>query len=157
MGKLTIIGLSILAALAALVLLRLGLLSFLAKAPATLGATDGRLAPCPRRPNCVSSQASASDATHRIDPLATSGARDDAVSKALAALSSMPGGRVVTVDGGYVHAEFTSRIFRFVDDLELLWDTERGVFDVRSASRVGTSDLGVNRRRVEAFRALLGG
>jgi len=64
---------------------------------------------------------------------------------------------VVTVDGPYLHAEFTSRLLHFVDDLELLYDPEAQSFEVRSASRVGTSDLGVNRRRVETLRQRLAG
>jgi len=71
------------------------------------------------------------------------------------AIEGMPGARIVTVDGPYLHAEFTSPLFRFVDDLELLWNGERQVLDVRSASRVGNSDLGVNRKRVEVLRRRL--
>ena len=67
----------------------------------------------------------------------------------------MPRARVVSTEEHYLHAEFRSLLFRFVDDLEMLWRAEDGVFDVRSASRVGTSDLGVNRRRVETLRRLL--
>lgn len=72
-----------------------------------------------------------------------------------AAVESMPGSRVVTVADGYVHAEFRSIVFGFVDDVEFLVDEANGRIDVRSASRVGYSDLGTNRRRVEDIRRRL--
>jgi uncharacterized protein (DUF1499 family) len=64
------------------------------------------------------------------------------------------GGKIITDDGGYLHATFTSRIFRFVDDLELRLDGENGIIHLRSASRTGYSDFGVNRKRAEQFQAL---
>ena len=71
----------------------------------------------------------------------------------IAVLRGMRGARVKTVQPGYVHAEFTTLLFRFVDDVEFLLDGGSKTIDVRSASRVGYYDLGVNRRRVEAIRA----
>jgi uncharacterized protein (DUF1499 family) len=65
----------------------------------------------------------------------------------------MPGARIISDEDGYLHAEFRSRVFRFVDDVELLMDEAGHKIDVRSASRLGYSDLGVNRRRVEQLRA----
>lgn len=76
------------------------------------------------------------------------------MAQAVEAIASM-GGRIVASDSNYLRAEFSSRLFRFVDDLELLWNPVEGHFDLRSASRVGTSDLGANRRRVEMLRGLL--
>ena len=72
-------------------------------------------------------------------------------------LESMHRVRITEATSTYIHAEFTSLVFRFVDDLELLLDSEAGVIHVRSASRVGRSDLGANRRRVEDLRRRLGG
>jgi uncharacterized protein (DUF1499 family) len=69
-------------------------------------------------------------------------------------LEAMSGSRVVTQTQTYIHAEFRSRIFRFIDDLELLLDEDQGVIQIRSASRSGYSDLGANRNRVEALRRL---
>jgi uncharacterized protein (DUF1499 family) len=136
-----------------LLLLRLVMLSWNSRPPTTLGTGAGRLAPCPQSPNCVSSRAT--DDAHLIEPLVVDGGQEAAVEIARHVIASMPRSRVVTVDGGYIHAEFKSRLFRFVDDLELLYDDQIPGFDVRSASRVGHSDLGVNRRRVESLRSRL--
>jgi len=112
---------------------------------------DGRLRPCPDKPNCVSSQSP--HRSHRVDPIPFQGDPGEAMATVRAAVESMPGARVVTATDAWLHAEFTSRVFRFVDDLEALLDPDEGVIHVRSASRVGYSDLGANRRRVEALRA----
>jgi uncharacterized protein (DUF1499 family) len=115
--------------------------------PTNLGAKDGRLALCKRSPNCVSSQADPSDREHYIAPLM--GSMDD-VKKAVEAL---PRTRIVLAHPNYLYAEFRSRLFGFVDDVEFLFD---GVaIQVRSASRLGRRDFGVNRRRVEQIRALI--
>lgn len=118
--------------------------------PANLGARDGRLLPCPSTPNCVSSQAS--DEEHRVAPLAYSGSVDNAMNRLTAIIRSLPRTSVITDTGAYIHVEFTSSIFRFVDDVEFLADGSAGVIHVRSVSRLGTSDLGVNRKRVEEIR-----
>jgi uncharacterized protein (DUF1499 family) len=117
--------------------------------PKNVGAEGGRLQPCPDSPNCVSSQAD--DAAHRVEPLPLDESPDglDALRHAILA---MPRTRLVEDRRGYVHAEFRSRVFRFVDDLELLADPDDGVAHVRSASRIGYSDFGANRERVEAIR-----
>lgn len=118
------------------------------------GVVDGRLAPCPVSPNCVSSFAE--DPEHAIAPLDVKGNSSDAIrSKLKTALSKMSGVKIVEEDGNYLHAEARTRFLRFVDDLELLIDPERGLVQVRSASRIGVSDLGANRRRVEALRVEL--
>ena len=118
--------------------------------PANIGTHDGKLAPCPSSPNCVSSQSSDDD--HRIAPLTYSGRAADAMKKLTAIVQTFPRTSVITVSDSYLHAEFTSAIFRFVDDLEFLVDDTAKVIHVRSASRLGTSDLGVNRKRVEEIR-----
>jgi uncharacterized protein (DUF1499 family) len=130
-------------------------LGFRAPRPSNLGAPGGRLAPCPASPNCVSSQAE--DAGHKIGPLAYSkslGESREAIKRAIAA---MPRARIITEEDHYLHAEFTSLICRFVDDVEFSFDDTNRVIQVRSASRVGHSDLGVNRKRVEKLRSLLPG
>lgn len=110
-----------------------------------------RFAPCPESPNCVSSYAD--DETHAIDPLPLP--PEAAISVLEEVIRSFPRTEIVVVDGDYLHATFTSRIFRFVDDVELRINREAGVVHVRSASRVGYGDMGVNRRRVEAIRSRL--
>ena len=112
-----------------------------------------RMAACPDSPNCVNSRAT--DEGHGIDALAIDGDPGEAFRRAAEAVRALPRTTVVTEEVGYLHAECVSRLFRFVDDLELELDEVAGVIQVRSASRVGHSDLGVNRGRVEALRAAL--
>ncbi|MCI0549098.1 MAG: DUF1499 domain-containing protein [Candidatus Rokubacteria bacterium] len=124
--------------------------------PTTLGARQGRLAPCPRRPNCVSSQTdAAADPGHHVAPLAVSGDPHAAWTAVRALIQGMPRARIVSEAPGYLHAEFTSRLLGFVDDVELLLDPPARLIHVRSASRLGSSDFGVNRSRVESIRARL--
>jgi uncharacterized protein (DUF1499 family) len=111
---------------------------------------DVRLDPCPQSPNCVSSQTWNPD--QRVAPIPFEGTAEQVLDRFAALIEATPGSRVVERRGIYLHAEYQSRILRFVDDLELLVDEERGQVHVRSASRRGWSDLGVNRRRVEALR-----
>lgn len=132
---------------------------FAGKRPAGLGARDGRLAPCPTSPNCVSSQADASDAEHHVAPLpfppgagSDAGAAWSALERAVRGLEHVT---VVTRRADYLHAEVATAVLGFVDDLECLLDARARVIHVRSASRVGYSDLGVNRRRVELLRTRL--
>lgn len=147
------VGLSLVGILLLLLIGRFAYLSMTTQPPDTLGGASHRLAPCPATPNCVSSQAER--ASRRVDPLRLSGSAPEALATVVDAIQAMPGSRVITADDGYVHAEFRSRVFRFVDDLELVYDPEVPGFQVRSASRTGRSDLGVNRKRVEALRALV--
>jgi uncharacterized protein (DUF1499 family) len=114
------------------------------------GAQHGRLRPCPDRPNCVSSQST--DPRHAIRPLSYPGTPADASERLLKLLRSMPRVRVVTATPDYIHAEFTSRVFRFVDDVEFVFDGADKNIQIRSASRLGYSDFGVNRKRVETIR-----
>jgi uncharacterized protein (DUF1499 family) len=92
---------------------------------------------------------------HAIEPLAYDGSWPQAKEKLLQTLRSMKRCRIVTEQADYIHAEFTSVIFRFVDDVEFLADDLKKLIHVRSASRVGYSDFGVNRRRVETIRNLI--
>ena len=112
-------------------------------------ATD-KLRPCPATPNCVSSLAG--DQKHFIEPISYEGESAVAQQELLGVLKSFKRVRMVRVEEGYIHAEFVSSIFRFVDDVEFYFDSSRKLIQVRSASRTGYSDLGVNRRRIEAIR-----
>ena len=113
----------------------------------------GTLPPCPDKPNCVSSLAP--DEDHRVAPYTLAAGQNWAAVRA--AVAAMPRTAIVEERTGYLHAECTSRIFRFVDDLELLSAKSGDRVDVRSASRVGYGDMGVNRERVEALRKALAG
>lgn len=123
--------------------------------PKTLGVTDGKLAPPRRTPNCVSSQAAPSDAQHYVAPIAFRGAPAQAMAAARQAVQSMARATIVAEAPGYLYAEYRSRLLGFVDDLELYFDARAGIFHVRSASRLGRRDFGVNRERVEALRRRL--
>jgi uncharacterized protein (DUF1499 family) len=114
------------------------------KRPDNLGVRDGLLAPCKRSPNCVSSQASPADREHYIAPLHATLA---AVKRAV---QSMPRTTVVSKRKTYLYAEFRTRLLRFVDDVEFFFDGK--VVQVRSCSRLGRRDFGVNRKRIEAIR-----
>ena len=120
--------------------------------PANLGVHSGRLAPCRRTPNCVSSQADPADAEHYIAPIVFRGR--DAIAAVRKALDAMPRTRVISSDSHYLYAEFRSRLLRYVDDVEFHFDGKETIH-VRSASRLGRRDFGVNRRRVEQIRELV--
>jgi uncharacterized protein (DUF1499 family) len=118
--------------------------------PATLGIKDGRLCPCPGSPNCVSTRDS--DEKHRIDPIRYTRTREQAKQRLVQVISSMKRSKIVTDEADYIHAEFHSLIFRFVDDVEFSFDDANKLIHFRSASRLGYSDLGVNRKRMEGIR-----
>lgn len=107
------------------------------------------LAPCPNKPNCVSSQAE--DRAHAIGPFPIYKSSQESLRIIASIIRSMPRTKIVEETPEYLHAEFTSKIFRFIDDVEFLYNPNKNVIDVRSASRVGYGDLGVNRKRVEAL------
>lgn len=119
--------------------------------PGNLGVTGPGLAPCPASPNCVSS--SAGDPDHRVEPLVPAVAAAEGWQAAREAVSRLPRTRIVVDTGSYLHAECSSALLGFVDDLELHLPEGASAIDVRSASRLGYSDMGVNRRRVEDLRA----
>lgn len=127
------------------------------KRPDNLGVKDGRLAPPKRTPNCVSSQADPGDAEHFIAPIAFKGDTPAAMAAIRKAVENMPGSTIVRTEGGYLYAEYRTKRMRFVDDVEFLHDAKAGVIHVRSASRLGRRDFGVNRARVEALRARISG
>ena len=115
--------------------------------PQNIGVQGGRLTACPESPNCVSSFES--DAEHGIQPLQANLHQVERV------LLGLVEANIVESRNGYLYAEFTSRLMRYVDDVEFLEDSTAGVIHVRSASRLGYSDLGANRKRIENIRGLL--
>jgi len=118
--------------------------------PTNLGVKDGRLAPCRGTPNCVSSQADPADAEHYIAPIAF---RADAMSAIRKAVAAMQRATVVSEGQNYLYAEFRSKLLGYVDDVEFFFDGN--AIQVRSASRLGRRDFGVNRKRVEKLRSLI--
>ena len=123
-------------------------------APLTLGPNKGTLAECPSSPNCVSSYAT--DPQHRIEPLRFDGDASHAMETLVGAIQGMPRSQIMTSSesDGYLHAEFRSAFIGYIDDVEFLVDPEASLIHVRSASRLGHSDMGVNRNRVESIRVL---
>lgn len=111
----------------------------------------GQFAPCPSTPNCVSTQAT--DEKHAINPIPYTGNINTAKKNLLQIVQSLPRTRVIVDKEDYLQVEFTSRIFRFVDDAEFYLGVEEAMIHFRSASRLGHSDLGANRKRMEAIRS----
>lgn len=121
--------------------------------PVNLGIKDGRPAPCPTTPNCVSSDAT--DPAHAIPAFQLAVPPVEAWRALRSVLESLPRVQIITVTDDYVHAECSSAFFGFVDDLEFHLRPSQNIIAVRSASRLGHSDFGVNRKRVEKVRGLL--
>lgn len=127
-------------------------MKFPGRRPEQLGVEGGKLVSCPSSPNCVSSQAAPDDGEHAIAALPLV-----EIGRIREVIEAMERVRIVEATETYLYAEFASRLFGFVDDVEFYRDVAAGVVHVRSASRLGRSDLGVNRQRVEVIRAQLHG
>lgn len=150
--------LGVLLAVAALLLVAGQLGFFAGKPPQDLGVRDGRLKPPSATPNSVSSQAGDyADHPQRseasIAPLRYTGDAKAAVGRLAALLETTPGCVLVTREPAYLYAQCRTRWLKFTDDVEFSLDEAGGVIQVRSASRLGRKDFGVNRARVEALRA----
>jgi uncharacterized protein (DUF1499 family) len=128
-------------ALALLILLSGGL------AMPTRAASSPVLETCPGSPNCVSSLAA--DEVHRVEPIRFSGDADAALARMRRVIEKEPRTQIVSASADELRAEFKSLVFRFVDDVHIVLDREAGVLHIRSASRTGSSDFGVNRKRVK--------
>ncbi|MEM7726783.1 MAG: DUF1499 domain-containing protein [Cyanobacteria bacterium P01_A01_bin.45] len=125
---------------------------FSGKRPENLGVNDGKLAPCPSSPNCVSSQSPSSDATHFIESLIYKSDSDKALSDLKNVINSLERTKIITETDNYLYAEFKSALMGYVDDVEFYVNSSKNNIDVRSASRLGKSDLGMNRKRIETIR-----
>ena len=111
----------------------------------------GQFSPCPNKPNCVSSKSSLG--IHKIAPLKYPGKPEDAREKLLGIINSIPRTQISMDNDNFIHVEFTSKVFQFVDDVEFYFENA-GTIHFRSASRIGHSDMGVNRNRMEKIRQL---
>ncbi len=144
----------LLTAIALAILLTLTILPAATWAVASgLGVDNGHLSSCPASNNCVVSQNA--DPKHAIDPIAYHVDRNAARETLLKVLGVVPRTEVIEQTDNYIHATSKSRIFKFVDDVEFYFPPNESVIHLRSASRIGESDLGVNRRRVEQIRLAL--
>lgn len=123
---------------------------FAGNAPQNIGVKDGLLSSCPESPNCVVSQKA--DEEHLIVPIAYQGDLEQAKETLLKVLTVVPGTEVIEQNENYILAQSTSRLMGFIDDVEFYFPTDKKEIEMRSASRLGESDLGVNRRRLEQIR-----
>ena len=116
------------------------------------GMQNDTFRPCPDSPNCVSSMAT--DSSHAVQPFAYSGiTKEKARGIIVSILENTKRCRIISLEESYIHAEFRSLVFRFVDDVEFFFPEDDSIVHVKSASRLGYSDFGVNRSRVEEFRS----
>ena len=113
-----------------------------------IGLVDGKLRPCPRKQNCVKSE---EEIKNFVAPFRTPGLSWQEIRNAV----QQTGGEIKQHEQNYLFAEYKSAVFRFVDDLEIRFDEETETYHVRSGSRSGTKDFGVNRKRVEEIRQVL--
>lgn len=118
-----------------------------------LGLREGRLAPCPATPNCVCSYDT--DAGHAIAPLSYTTTPTEAMATLKQVVVATERATLITESPDYIYAEFKSKLMGYVDDVEFYLDAANNVIQVRSASRLGKSDLGVNRKRIETIREKL--
>ena len=135
------------------ILLHLGLIAMTVFTNPAGAELAKKLPPCPNSPNCVSSQAA--DKEHYIAPFKISGNTNEAWAALKQKLRSQSRTVIVDESEDTLHAQATSLLFRFVDDINIILDADAGLMHVRSASRVGYGDFGVNRKRVEALRLQL--
>ena len=115
--------------------------------------SQDRFATCPDTPNCVSSETQ--DPRHAVAPMQLAGNSEKEWAEIRTVVGALPRSRIVTATEHYLHATLKSRLFGFIDDLELKLDPHTKMIGIRSASRTGAYDLGVNRRRVENLRQQL--
>ena len=146
-------------ALLVLVAGQIGLLR--GKAPTDLGVKEGKLKRPSRTPNSVTSQADLwpdhpQKAYSAIAPFKASGDGSAEMKKITQALQAMPRTTIIQQEPGYIYAQSTTAALKFTDDIEFTLDANKGIIDVRSASRLGRKDFGVNRARVEAVRRAIG-
>lgn len=113
-----------------------------------VGLVEGHLRKCPASPNCVCSEGESGD--HAITPLEFRDPPEAAWARLIQVLEETPRSQIVTREAGYLHVEFVTPLMRYVDDVEFRLAGQQ--IHVRSASRVGRSDLGANRARVEKLR-----
>ncbi len=135
------------------VLVRFAMLGNNSKSGEAPGLASGTLTLCPDKPNCVCSEFT-DDATHYIAPLDYSGTSPEKAWGDILQIIKESGGEVSAASGEYISATFSVSLFGFIDDVECRLDTSKNRIHIRSASRVGHSDLGVNKKRAETMARL---
>ena len=122
------------------------------KSKKPIGIIDGKFHPCPKTPNCVSTQVT--DKKHRMEPIQYSSSVDEAKGKIKNIITSFKRTKLITETENYLHFEFRTATFKFVDDVEFYLDDKEKLIHFRSAARLGWSDMGVNRKRMGKIREL---
>ena len=125
------------------------------KSKKPIGIIDGKFHPCPKSPNCVSTQST--DKKHRMKPIQYSSTVDEAKEKIKNLIKSFKRTKLITETENYLHFEFRTATFKFVDDVEFYLDVKEKLIHFRSAARLGWSDMGVNRKRMRKIRELYNG
>ena len=125
------------------------------KSKKPIGIIDGKFHPCPKSPNCVSTQST--DEKHRMKPIQYSSTVDEAKEKIKNLIKSFKRTKLITETENYLHFEFRTATFKFVDDVEFYLDVKEKLIHFRSAARLGWSDMGVNRKRMRKIRELYNG
>lgn len=118
--------------------------------PKSIGLINNRLTDCPDTPNCVNTYSS--DSIHAIEPLHYTTTKEEAVAQIIEIINSMKRTKIITQTDSYLHVEFTTKIMRYTDDVEFYFDGTNKTIHFRSASRVGYSDLGLNRERMNEIK-----
>ena len=124
--------------------------NFMAKSKKLVGIVDGKFYPCPNSPNCVSTQAT--EDKHKMDPIQYSGSLNEAKEKIIKIVNSLKRSKIITNKENYIHVEFRTATFKFVDDVEFLFDEKEKIIHFRSRARLGYSDMGVNRKRMNNIK-----
>ena len=122
------------------------------KSKKPIGIVDGKFYPCPNTPNCVSTQATEKE--HKIEPIEYAGTLNEAKEKVEKIINSLKRSKIITNKENYIHIEFRTALFRFVDDVEFLFNDSEKVIHFRSLARLGYSDMGVNRKRMERIKEM---
>lgn len=118
------------------------------------GIINNKFKPCPKTPNCVSTMALKDDKKHYITPISYNSSHEEAAEKIIQIINSLKGTTIIVKDLNYIHAIFSTKILRFKDDVEFYFDDSSKIIHFKSASRIGSSDLGTNRKRMEKIRKL---
>ena len=117
-----------------------------------IGIIDGKFYPCPKSPNCVSTQSM--DVKHKMEPLSYSDTKEGAKKKIQEIIGTFKRTKLVTEEDNYLHFEFRTATFKFVDDVEFYFDDSAKLIHFRSAARLGWSDMGVNKKRMKRVTEL---
>ncbi len=118
------------------------------------GIINKKFKPCPKTPNCVSTMAPNDDKKHYIGPISYDSSQKEAVEKLIQIINSLKGTKIKVKEINYLHVIFSTKLLRFKDDVEFYFDDSSKIIHFKSASRIGSSDFGTNRKRMEKIRKL---